>query len=78
MEEVESITINIEVKVYEENDEATVVVPPEVRLTERLVSYLNEALKARDLLLKRWTLTTPEQEKELENLPNVIMEQAKE
>ncbi len=74
--EEEGITINIEVKVeVGENSEATVTVPPEVRLTQRLVQFLHEALKARDLLLKHWTITTPEQEKELENLPNVVMEQ---
>lgn len=72
----ESITINIEVKVeVGANSEATVTIPPEVRLTQRLVQFLHEALKARDLKLKHWTITIPEQEKELENLPNVVMEQ---
>ena len=75
MEEVEGITINIDVKVQASNGEATVIVPPEVRLTERLVSFLHGALKARDLELKHWTITVPEQEKELENLPNVTMEE---
>lgn len=74
--EEENITINIEVKVeVGTNSEATVTIPPEVRLTQRLVQFLHEALKARDLELKHWTITIPEQEKELENLPNVVMEQ---
>ena len=74
MEPHENIILNVEVKVeVGENSEATVTIPPEVRLTERLVQYLHEALKARDLELKHWTITTPEQEKELENLPNVVM-----
>ncbi len=75
MEEVEGITINVDVKVKVFGGEATVIVPPEIRLTERLVAFLHSALKARDLELKHWTITVPEQEKELENLPNVTMEE---
>ena len=75
MTEVESITFNCEVKVSAEDGVATVTLPPELRITERLVINLNDALKQRDLKLKHWTITTPEQEKELENLPNVVMEQ---
>jgi hypothetical protein len=75
MEAVESITVNCEVKVNAEDGVATVVVPPELRLTERLVSFLHAALAQRDLELKHWTITTPEHEKELENLPNVTMGQ---
>ena len=75
MEEVDSITVNCEVQVKAEAGIATVSVPPELRLTERLVSFLHAALAQRDLELKHWTITTPEQEKELENLPNVTMGQ---
>ncbi len=75
MEEVDSITVNCEVQVSAEDGIATVAVPPELRLTERLVSFLHAALAQRDLELKHWTITTPEQEKELENLPNVTMGQ---
>ena len=74
MQEEESITISIEIKVTASDKKATVVVPPEIRLTERLVSFLHNALKSRGLELKHWTITTPEQEKELENLPNVVVE----
>lgn len=74
--EEQNIIINIEVKVaVGENNEAIVTIPPEIRLTQRLVQFLHEALKARDLQLKHWTITVPEQETELENLPNVVMEQ---
>ena len=72
-EEQQSITVNCEVQVHALDGVATVAVPPELRLTERLVSFLHAALKQRDLELKHWTITTPEQEKELENLPNVVM-----
>lgn len=75
MEEVENVIVNIEVKVMVEGDEATIVVPPELRFTERLVSFLNDALKARDLRLRHWTITVPEQEAELEKLPNVVVEE---
>lgn len=71
------INVSCEVQVRAEGGIATVTVPPELRLTERLVSFLNSALQARDLTLKHWTITTPEQEKELESLPNVKMEQTK-
>ena len=73
MEEVEAINVSCEVKVQAEDGVATVVVPPELRLTERLVGFLHAALKQRGLELKHWTITTPEQEKELESLPNVTM-----
>lgn len=73
MEEQESITVNCEIRVHAENGIATVAVPPELRLTERLVSFLHAALKQRELELKHWTISLPEQEKELENLPNVVM-----
>lgn len=75
MEEQEAITVNCEVQVKARDGVATVSVPPELRLTERLVAFLHAALKQRDLELKHWTITTPEQEKELENLPNVTMGQ---
>lgn len=71
------ISISCEVLVSAEDGIATVTVPPELRLTERLVSFLNAALKARDLTLKHWTITVPEQEKELGSLANVKMEQTK-
>ena len=72
------IKVNCEVLVAAQDGVATVTVPPELRLTARLVTFLNSALQARDLTLKHWTITTPEQEKELESLPNVKMEQTKE
>lgn len=78
MEEQESINVNCEVKVHAENGIATVTIPPEVRLTERLVTFLHAALKQRDLELKHWTISLPEQEQELEKLPNVVMEQNQE
>ena len=79
MDDQKNITINIEVQVAANGvGEATVSIPPEIRLTERLVNFLNEALKARDLQLKHWAITTPEHEQELENLPNVTVGQTKE
>lgn len=74
MEDQQPINVNCEVMVKAEEGVATVTLPPELRLTERLVNFLNAALKQRGLELKHWTLTSPEQEKDLEKLPNVSME----
>ncbi len=71
---MDPIVINVEIKVSAEDKQATVIIPPEIRLTERLVSFLNEAVKARDLVLTHWTIS-PEQEKDLENLSNVVVEE---
>ncbi len=76
MEEQEAISVNCKVEVHAEEGIATVIVPPEIRLTERLVSYLHAALKARDLTLKHWTINE-DQEKELGNLPNVVVQDEK-
>ena len=73
-EEVEAITFNCEVKIFAEDGIATVVLPEELRITERLVTHLHSALKQRDLELKRWTISSPAQEQELNNLPNVIVD----
>ena len=73
--EVESITFNCEVRIFADDGVATVVLPEELRITERMVTYLHAALKQRDLELRHWTISLPEQQKELENLPNVTMEQ---
>ena len=48
MEEVESVTFNVSVKVLAEGENATVAIPPEITPTERLVSYLYQVLKARN------------------------------
>lgn len=73
MEEVESVTFNVSVKVLAEGEDATVEIPPEVTPTERLVSYLYQVLKARNLNIKHWTLNE-NQQKALESLSNVVVE----
>ncbi len=78
MNEQLPISVNCQVLISAEGGVATVTVPAELRLTERLVSFLHAALKERDLELKHWTITLPEQEKELERLPNVTMENTQE
>lgn len=76
MVELEPVIFNISVKVTGNNTEGevTVQLPAEVRPTERLVSYLHTVLKARGLEIKRWTLDEAQQ-KELENLSNVMVEE---
>jgi len=73
MEEVESVVFNVQVKVLAEGEEATVQLPPEIKPTERFVSYLHTVLKARDLEIKHWTLDE-EQQKALESLSNVVVQ----
>ncbi len=76
MKPQEGININCKVEVQAEGGIATIAVPPEIRLTERLVSYLHAALKARDLTLKHWTINA-DQEKDLGNLKNVVVQDEK-
>ena len=74
MEEVEAVTFNCEVRVFAEDGIATVILPEELRITERLVAHLDAALKQRDLVLKKWTISCPAQEEELKNLSNVLID----
>ena len=73
MEEAEPVIFNIAVKVLVEGEDATLQLPPEVRPTERLVSYLYTILKARNLKIKHWTIDKSQQ-KALESLSNVMVE----
>ncbi len=71
--EQEGVTVKLEVAVAAvANGDATVSFPAELRLTERLVQFLAEALSARGLRLKHWRLS-PEQQHELECLSNVVV-----
>lgn len=75
MAEKDPIVLRVEVTVKEEEDGiATVQLPQELRVTEQLATTLNEALKARDLKLKKWVLSEAQQ-KELADLNNVKMEE---
>ena len=70
------IVIRVEVAVKEEEDGvATVQLPQELRVTEKLATTLNDALKARDLKLRKWVLSEAQQ-KELKDLNNVKMEES--
>ena len=73
MEEVEPVTFNVSVKVLAEGENAAVEIPPEITPTERLVSYLYQVLKARNLKITQWTLNESQQ-KALEALSNVVVE----
>lgn len=71
--EQQAISVKLEVTVTSDvNGQATVAFPPELRPSERLVSFLAQALKERGMLLKHWRLS-PEQRVELENLSNVVV-----
>ncbi len=71
------LRIDIEVSVEVDGDAATISLPPEIRLTERLVAHLAQQLNNRGLELKRWTLS-PEQQEELKNLSNVVVQEQEE
>jgi hypothetical protein len=74
MESQVAITISLEVGVTaDELGEATVILPPELRMTEAVVGKLHSAIRARELELKHWTVSN-EQLKELESLSNVVIE----
>lgn len=73
----EVLKIDVEVSVLVDGVEATIALPPEMRLTERLVAHLDQQLSARGLELKRWTLT-PEQQEELRKLSNVVVKENEE
>ena len=71
--EQQSISISLEVAVTSNpNGHATVAFPPELRPSERLVSFLANSLRERGLELKYWRLSA-EQKVELESLPNVMV-----
>ncbi len=74
MVEEESINFSVEVKITKsENGEASISIPAELRLTKNLLSYISGALNERKLTLKHMDIT--EQHKsELENLPNVVLQ----
>lgn len=68
----EPIVLNLEVEVLEEEGIATLKCPAELRITERVAAVLHEAVAARGLKLKRWSITE-DQRKDLEGLSNVEM-----
>ncbi len=76
-DEEETLNVIAKVSVIRDGSSARVALPPEMRLTERLVTYLHQALAERGLELKQWTLT-PEQQEELGKLSNVVVEQREE
>ena len=67
------VVLSIEVSITEENGIATVQCPEELRITEKVASVLHQAMTARDLRLKKWILS-PAQQKDLEGLTNVEVE----
>ena len=81
--ELEQIVFSVAVKVTKdtEDGEVTVTLPPELRPTERLASYLQTILKARELTIKHWAFDVDAQRDEsslraeLENLSNVMVEE---
>ena len=66
-----------EVKISKITDKkASIVVPSEIRLTQDLLNYINLALAERGLELAHMDISE-EHRKELENLPNVVVQNRK-
>jgi hypothetical protein len=59
-----------------EGKKASITVPGEIRLTPNLLSYINLALAERGLELTHMDITE-EHRKELEHLPNVVVQDEK-
>lgn len=71
------IVLNLEIQVIEEEGVATLQCPEELRITERAATILHQAVEARGLQLKKWSLSK-EQQKDLEGLANVVVESSQE
>ena len=71
------IGLTIQVRISKvEDDRASIVMPPEIRLTPDLLAYIKLALAERGLELAHMDITEVHR-KELENLPDVIIQDKK-
>lgn len=71
--EQQAINVSLEVTVESDADgRATVAFPPELRPSERLVSFLSQSLRERGMELRHWRLSHVQRE-ELESLNNVVV-----
>lgn len=57
-----------------EDGKASIIVPPEIRLTPNLIRYIKAALEERGLELAHMEIT-PEHKRELESIPNVVVQE---
>jgi hypothetical protein len=73
----EPIVLKLEVQVIEENGIATLQCPGELRITEKVASVLHQAIEARGLVLKKWSISE-DQKKDLEGLANVVVGETEE
>jgi len=74
---LQPIGFTVEVKITKiEDKKASIVVPGEIRLTQNLLNYINLALAERGLELAHMDISE-EHRKELENLPNVVVQNEK-
>ncbi len=74
---LQPIGFTVEVKITKiEDKKASIAVPGEIRLTQNLLNYINLALAERGLELAHMDISE-EHRKELENLPNVVVQNEK-
>ncbi len=74
---MEPIVLNLEVEIIENDGVVTLQCPAELRITERVASVLHQAVAARGLTLKKWSITA-DQQKDLEGLSNVVVGETEE
>ena len=73
-EELLPISFKVEVKVNRKEDNlVSVTVPAELRLTQNLLNYISKVLAERELTLVHMDINA-EHKKELENIPNVVVQ----
>jgi hypothetical protein len=75
MIEKETVQFTADIGISVENKEATVIVPPEIRITQGLLNFIVRMVQERGFTLKHMEIS-PQHEEELKNLPNVVLEQA--
>ena len=74
---LQPIGFTVEVKISKVKDKkASIVVPPEIRLTQDLLNYVNLALAERGLELAHMDISEQHRE-ELGSLPNVVVQDKK-
>lgn len=70
---IESLQFTAEIRIEATGKEATIFVPPELRITPALLNYIGAALDYKGLTLKHMNISK-EHEKEIAEIPNVVLQ----
>ena len=72
------ISFTVEVKVTKKEDnKVSIVIPAELRITQNLLNYISKTLNERELTLAHMDISE-EHKKELESIPNVVVQEQEE